>query len=551
LRRLLLILVAGCGNTAITTNDLSVPMDDLSMAADLAVAPDLAVEPDLAVPAEADLATLDDLSVAADFAIGADFSLLPDLAEPDLSPLADLAGPYDFYVDAVAGLDGNPGTLALPFKTIGAAASHAGSGDTIRLLPGTWNSAVESGFGGSGVTIPDGVAVRAVTPGTVTLAGVLIFAGGGSASDLRFQGGTPGIQASAGTLTLGNLRFLTDNDAGSLQITGTAAVSLVPGAAADYGTVNAFAVVSGGASLTVTGGKLTGIVWNSVDACPASFRTSANATLTLDGVTFDTNQVGAIAASGVSKVFTKNGTVIKNSSRPTAAAFCTAAVFAGGAATVDIQGTQIINNPAPAIRVGGATAIPTIKVRSVSVLNNNDYGIYAPSFARPPSVTLANSTFDNNANGGVILLSGTEALDVRTCTFIGNHVNQGLIDYYDGSLSPTIYVRGSTFTGNPDNQGVRIAGPSTGTYDFGTVADPGNNTFQNNNTTGLPQVYLAVGGMTLINAIGNTWMPNVGGADASGHYVPTGGNPYVESNVNGLPNYQLEQFGGGACFIRL
>ena len=96
------------------------------------------------------------------------------------------------------------------------------------------------------------------------------------------------------------------------------------------------------------------------------------------------------------------------------------------------------------------------------------------------------------------------------------------------------------------------AGPSTGSYDFGTVPSPGGNLFQSNSVpvAGNTQGYFAVGGATLINAIGNTWMPSAGGADAAGHYA-VGPSGYTESSGSQGPNYTLEQFGGGACFIRL
>ena len=53
--------------------------------------------------------------------------------------------------------------------------------------------------------------------------------------------------------------------------------------------------------------------------------------------------------------------------------------------------------------------------------------------------------------------------------------------------------------------------------DLGTAADPGGNTFQNNTKYGLQSD--VTGNGTAVPAVGNTWMPNVQGADANGHYA--------------------------------
>jgi hypothetical protein len=545
---ILLVALAGCSGSAAPDqpSDLSPAVTDMArmQPADMQMVVDM--QP-------ADMPVVVDMPLLLDLTPLADLTALVDLMPlADLMPLSDLGGPHDLYVDPVGGADSNPGTQAMPYKTIGGAAAHAGAGDTVKLLAGTWDAGVEPGFAGSGVTIPAGVAVQAVTPGTVTLAGMLLFAGGGSASDLTFQGGAPGISASAGNFALSGVRFLTENSNGSLQLSGTVTATWVPGGAADYGSVNSLAVLAGSATLTVTGGKMASVTWGGVDTCPAFFKATVSSTLTLDGLTFDTNQVGAVSATGSANVTIKNAT-LHNSSRPTSGSFCTAPVFIGGTAAVDIQGTQITNNPAPGIRIGGPGNNSTLKVSATSVIDNNDYGIWSPTGAHPASVTLANTDISNNANGGVKLDSGTFALDVRGCTITGNLVNHGLLDYYDGSGASTIYMRNTTITGNSNSNGLRILGTATGNYDFGTVADPGNNTFQGNSLVsgGATECYFAVANVTLINAIGNTWDPNVGGADATGHYVPSGGNPYVQSSASQFPNYTLEQFGGGACFIRL
>jgi hypothetical protein len=53
--------------------------------------------------------------------------------------------------------------------------------------------------------------------------------------------------------------------------------------------------------------------------------------------------------------------------------------------------------------------------------------------------------------------------------------------------------------------------------DLGTSADPGGNTFRNNTKYGVQSDVTGTG--TAVQAVGNTWIPNVQGADASGHYA--------------------------------
>jgi hypothetical protein len=63
--------------------------------------------------------------------------------------LAACTGSEKVYHVSVTGLDGNPGTEARPFKTISAAASVAGPGDTITVHEGVYRERVNPPRGGS------------------------------------------------------------------------------------------------------------------------------------------------------------------------------------------------------------------------------------------------------------------------------------------------------------------------------------------------------------------------------------------------------------------
>jgi hypothetical protein len=94
--------------------------------------------------------------------------------------------------------------------------------------------------------------------------------------------------------------------------------------------------------------------------------------------------------------------------------------------------------------------------------------------------------------------------------------NRGLGIYIQGTAAnaiATLTMRGSTVSQN----GLGIDVFDFGVADFGTIASPGGNDFSGNTDDGV-QIDGNFGAR-LITAVGNTWRPNVQGADAQGHYA--------------------------------
>ena len=56
------------------------------------------------------------------------------------------ASAAEFWVDAVAGVDTNPGTELLPFATITHAVANGGTGATIHVMPGVYDEALGEVF---------------------------------------------------------------------------------------------------------------------------------------------------------------------------------------------------------------------------------------------------------------------------------------------------------------------------------------------------------------------------------------------------------------------
>jgi hypothetical protein len=93
-----------------------------------------------------------------------------------------------------------------------------------------------------------------------------------------------------------------------------------------------------------------------------------------------------------------------------------------------------------------------------------------------------------------------------------------------------------------DYYGVNIAGQAGSSYDLGTLADPGLNTFLGNGVSGAALTIQSPAGIT-VAAIGNVWAPNLQGADPTGKYAPVGNNKLLEVlgpvNTAGPVNYHL------------
>jgi hypothetical protein len=92
----------------------------------------------------------------------------------------------------------------------------------------------------------------------------------------------------------------------------------------------------------------------------------------------------------------------------------------------------------------------------------------------------------------------------------------------------SLSMRGCTVTGNKG--GVSLFDMSAG--DLGTDASPGLNTFQNNQTVGVS--VQGTMGPQLVDAVGNTWNPNIQSANIIGRYtnVVTVGGPVASVGGN-------------------
>lgn len=128
----------------------------------------------------------------------------------------------------------------------------------------------------------------------------------------------------------------------------------------------------------------------------------------------------------------------------------------------------------------------------------------------------------NNGRGGAEVFGG-----VYTFTNVGIKGNPVFGIYLQSGTEPgTIAMHGCAITGN-GSHGVYLFAGASG--DFGTAANPGNNTFRNNAGVGLNIDTNA----SAVTAVGNIWTANVQGADSDGKYpaaLKTGGVAFSAGN---------------------
>lgn len=192
-------------------------------------------------------------------------------------------------------------------------------------------------------------------------------------------------------------------------------------------------------------------------------------------------------------------------------------------------------------------------VLSESYMSGGFHGITVGFDSKEVEVTLANTTISDttgpaifgsprsfkmtggelrNSWKGADIIGGTQVfINVAVKGMIG----AGIITS-NGSEPASIKLRGCTITGNDTG----VVTDST-TSDFGSAADPGNNTIKNNRFINVDNPFFPV----TITAVGNVWSPGVQGSNAEGKYraqTILGPVPSVEFTNFGLEEGSSLQF---------
>lgn len=391
----------------------------------------------------------------------------------------------DLYVDAAVGADTNPGTKAEPFKTIAAALAAADAGQAVVLEPGTYDEASGETWG---YALASGAQLRAAASGvvlhTATGAAGFSLASGGVIDGVTFTGFDPAVGASGGDVTLDGDTF--DADPLGVSATGSARVTLT---GATFQGTGAGARLFESSALTMTGGSVTGL-----DAI--AFAVNDNAHLELAQVTAQSvpSEVVSLHQSASATV---SHSTISGSGPNTGGA--SASLLAADSSHLTLDHTEVAL--AAAYAVIGAAFGSTVDVQAGTIHDSGYGGINSTG-----TVSVDGATIEHNHYAG---LNVAGALTV-TNAIIRDNGSAGIA--YSGTA--TLKVRGSYLTGN--GYGVSLGGTG-GTADLGTATDPGGNFVQS--VSGGTGLNAPAWTNDTIQAVGNTWSPNVQGADAAGHYT--------------------------------
>jgi hypothetical protein len=370
-----------------------------------------------------------------------------------------------------SGDDANDG-LSMPVKTLRRAIGLAAANRDIKriaLAIGRYSSATGESFP---YTVPVDVTVSGPTGGGATLAGTDsepgISVGAGGLVDLDLEGFTTAMTAT-GTATLRNLRVVTGATGLQVETAGRVTATNLD-IAGTAGSCATGIVLNGSAQFTVT--TLTtrrlGITLNAKDD---SVTTISNASIS--------GEMGCTQTPALMMITSRNSLIINDS------------LLDGGPK----QGIEL----SPSSRSFQATISNTV------VRNMFNDGIIGSRLGTLTPFQMIGGEL--SGNGGVGAQFSFGAWTFTNVTFRQN-VGAALF-VTDGTLT----MRDCTVSGN--GHGVNIS-DSAGA-DLGTEVSSGNNVLQT--TRGVALLLDGTPGATLISAVGNTWSPNIQGADENGRYT--------------------------------
>lgn len=353
-----------------------------------------------------------------------------------------------------------------------------------------------------------------------------LFENGGGVENVTFDTFSTAVSANgAGTFTMSGVHFKNVSSpviiAGSLTATidasGTEPFAIPPASGFGFAAVG----VDGTADVTFTGNAFRNIAV----ANGPMFLARGNGKLTIDGTVFDTLVSRPLTINDDADVVLK-GVQIHNVSWPSPGAGA-AAIAMGGQNTLapldpslDIQNSDISSNQVNAIVLtlyAGMASKPIIELTDSHVNGNTGNGIWITTpgtvdAALVATVQATNTNFRGNTGTGI--LAETAAVTVTQGDISMNGADG--VALTGATFKNSLQVRSGTILDQNGGHGFSFAGAATSTLDLGKKADPGNTTF-----TGVAVGHSAVNLTAAIQgfAVGNTWVPNVQGANATGLFT--------------------------------
>lgn len=469
----------------------------------------------------------------------------------------------DTYVSP-SGIDtGNTNCLqASPCRSIAQAAAAAQANKTVWLMNGDYTVTTQP----APIAIPAGLTLRALTPGLAGVGQQIVLQGNATVVGVVLRRNGPGdwgsIAASAGNVTLDGVKAVGTSLAGSgypavLALSGSVHATMTPGNVADYadqlppvgqGTAT-YATLAGNAWLTVNGGLFSGAALGGADSVygainRGAFNMTGSSRLDLNNVVLNVDSSGIFVYGDATQV-NLTGSLV-NAAANTGPGYGIHA--AKGTPQLTLVNSQIVgfdhtySRSSVGISVGTyaqAGVAATLSTTGSSVTANN-IGVFVYDGGSSPSSlawTGTNTTVSLNTHGGVACRDAC-SIDLSGGQINANATNDpaGNFATFHGGLwmglankTHNLKLRNMSIVDNKStagsnasssaNSGLTMAGSAASVFDLGTAASPGNNLIQGNTssaqTSGL-NVDVAAG--VTVNAVGNTFAPNVQGANAQGKY---------------------------------
>ena len=419
----------------------------------------------------------------------------PGTAETVAAGRSGSDSPAILYVDPVEGLDDDDGRSDSPFRTLKRALDVAEAGATIWLRDGTYRA--ETGETWSR-KVPDGVSIRAVTPGKAVLAGQrpstgLDFSGTGHVTGIVFEGFSHAVSAWSGEVSIEDS---TVDTGGGFDFSGSARATVTGVTMSQLTSDGLYA--RGTAEVTVTdtsfgGAGLTG----RCDAVPAVVA-DESARVHFTAVSLSDFAAGAIDARGAAEMDLERCLVMK-----TGQAECSGAQVA-------VSGTADVSLHDATVRDGGGTGI-AVQGAARLAMDGVFVGAHTTAGVRALGGKLDIASSDIRTGSTGVLLSFESPSDgcfIEQTLFEGNAIGIEL----NGISS--VKLRRSTI-GDGD-YGVYAPSASLVFVDLGLPLDPGENTISGKRAA--LTLSGAYGYPRTFGAAGNDWNPGVQGADAEGKY---------------------------------
>ncbi len=415
--------------------------------------------------------------------------------------------PKEIYVKADTGLDTNAGTLDKPLKTIKKALEVWKAGKELVLLPAIYNEV-------SGETwkydAPAGLIIKSTASGVIlesTAKTVAFNLSTAQIENINFRNFGPALVQNSGKQTLKGVTF----ESG-------VATNMTKSAEADWSSISfkKSSVSLSEASLMNLKGATFGTAFESISVAGSAQLDLENAS-TPDG---PSGLLVNVSGSAKASVKTSNVTGLNSS------------FSVGGSGQLSLLDCGVTSTTGSTINVGGGS----LSVKGGSFFAPNRSGIEAGSIN---NVNVSVDGTNINATEGISQAKGSLQVNNAQITTTRAAITS---NYVSGSLN-SLSVRNSVLTTSGSNSNVILVTFSGSFIDLGSAASPGGNTFINSSADLNPRTMVGIstvaGTTATMNASGNTWRPNVQGADAAGKYAaatvtgpsPSGVNYYVDTGI--------------------